>query len=340
MKTALSFIAICSFAFALSAQYPDDKKLQSITPDSGPVAGGTSVTVQGDMHFGGVVVSPCGDPQVYLGGLMMQLTSSTDTGFTFVTPAYTAGTFDILVDRCGYRAVMKNAFSYVSGGRSWERVLLPVYLQNDLPGAFGSVWRTQLTALNLGNQAIFRGRSDRTGSEITYGPFVPNIDSDQHQPGRLVYISPAYASKLVRFNLLVRDLSREASTLGTTVPVVHEDDAFGPFDGMLFAKVPLGEPYRQKLRVYRMDLGEPQKVLVHFNDNGDELGLIDRDTSAEPAAGDFQIYPGYFEVDLNQLSNLAGHKQVDVQISVPYGRYWAYISVTNNDTQQVTTILP
>jgi hypothetical protein len=341
MKTALSFIAASLFTLSAFGQYQFDKNLQSVTPSSGPVAGGTTVTITGDIHFGGVVVNPCGVPQVYVGGLQAQVTNDDATSITFVTPAYVAGTFDVLVDRCGNRGAVKNAFSYLSGGRSWESVLLPVYLQNDLRGAFGSVWRTSLTAFNLGDNIVFRGLSDRTGQQLSYGQFNPSVDSDQHQPGRIVSLSPAFGAKRIRLNVHVRDLSREASTLGTELGPIYEDDAFGPFATFALVNVPLGDPYRQKLRVYRMDVGQPAIVnMVFYDAAGKDIGFLSITSSTEPQVGDFQIYPGYLEVDLDRLDFLAGQATTTIEIVAPSGRWWGYVSVTNNITQQITNITP
>jgi len=339
MKTISTFFLSTLLAVPLFAQYQFDKRVHSVTPASGPVGGGTTVTIVGELNF--IVPDPCGAPVVYIGGIQAPVASYDDTTIVVTTPPYTSGTFDVIVERCGNRGAMKNAFTFTNDGRTWEKVLLPVYLQNDLPGAFGSIWRTTLTAFNNGNDARIRGRSDRNPEQISYGPFAPSINSDQHQPGRIIYVAPSFSSKFVRFNLRVRDLSLEASTLGTELRTVHEDDAFGPVESFALWNVPLGEPYRQKLRVYRMDTGQPQTINIHFDEDGKDIPLLlSVKTSQEPATGDFQYYPGYYEVDLDRLPELAGHKQTTITISVPYGRYWGYVSVTNNITQQITTVTP
>ena len=357
MKISVA-IAIALLASASAwAQYPYDRSLHRITPDRGPIDGGTAVTIEGDFNFQGLA-DPCAGPTVYVGGIEAAVTSYTDGpggSIHFVTPAYTGGRFDVGVNRCGARAVMKNAFTYLApdGRTEWERVLLPVYLATDVQGAFGSVWHSTLSGFsNVGGNAAVTGHPDffcaypSSAAAVTCfepipeGSFTPSITTDQHQPGRMIYIDPALQAKQIHLTLRVADRSREASSLGTNVPAVFEDDAYGPYQTFAIANIPLGTAYRQKLRLYRIDLGTPSTVNLFFSDGNASLSFRQITLSNEPSSEGFLLYPGYAELELDGLPELAGHAQADVLISVPLGRYWAYVSVTNNNTQEVTIVTP
>ena len=349
MKTGAAAIVIAFVVPSLFAQFDYDQNLHRVTPDRGPVGGGTTVTIEGEFNFSGIA-DPCAGPAVYVGGVRAEVRSYDETEIQFVTPPYTGGRFDVSVDRCGARGAMKNAFAYVADNNvRWERVLLPVYLSADVPGAHGSVWRTTLLGYNTGGFSIFtvhpesRCSANPCADLVQNGAFVPQFETDQHEPGRLVYIEPASTAKRFNLNLRVRDLSRESSTLGTELRPVFEDDAFGPYDSFVLVNVPLGEPYRQKLRIYRIDAGAPSTVNVFFQDpqiRFNNYGSRDIALAGEPATDGFLHYPGYAELDLDRLPELAGHTATDVLIDVTEGRYWAYVSVTNNVTQQVTHVTP
>ena len=352
MSRSLLLLAFPLLTLPLFAQSPYDHNLHTVTPDNGPVSGGTPVTIEGDLRFSGLA-DPCGGPRVFIGGAEAQVLTYDETAIQIVTPPYTAGTFDVTVNRCGAPGTMKNGFKYTAGrGFAWERVLLPVYLSADLPGAFGSVWRTTLAGYNMTSGTAVTGHPEYDCQypsasaaapcfqELSRGAFDPQIDSDHHQPGRLIYIDPAQDARRIKLNLRLRDVSREASSLGTELNPVFEDDAIGPFDSFVLLNVPLGEPYRQKLRIYRLDLGDPATVKLYFTEGSTDVAQRDLTMSSEPSTNGFLLYPGYAELDLDRVPDLAGHAHSDILISVPLGRYWGYVSITNNVTQQVTTVTP
>ena len=352
MKTTLSLLVTLAFASSLFADFPFDRQIHSATPDSGPLSGGTVVTLAGEFNFSGIA-DPCAGPQVLIGGVNADVLSYDETAIVVKTPPYVAGRFDVTVDRCGARGSLKNGFTYFNENEpKWEAILLPVYLQADLPGAFGSVWRTTLAGFNTGGDVAFTSRPDFKCAFpspdaavpcfqlVRHGSFEPLVTTDQHQPGRMVYVEAIDDVKRVRFNLRVNDKSRESATLGTELPVVYEDDAVGPFNQIVLLNVPLGEPYRQKLRIYRLDAGAATPINLFFNEGENSLGVRTVGIVSEPAVGGYVLYPGYVELDLNNLPELAGHSRTDIQISVTQGRYWAYVSVTNNNTQQVTHVTP
>lgn len=351
MHRFLLLLTCVCVAFSSSAQFPYDRQLHRVTPTNGPVSGGTTVTIEGELNFSGLA-DPCLGPQVYVGGRSAQVTSGTETAVRFITPPYTTGTFDVVVDTCGARGVIKNAFTYGDPSRPWERVLLPVFLMRDLPGAYGSMWRSELAGYNgTGGSGAYvadhpESQCPSTGFPtscsqfVGNGTFVPFYESDQHVPGRMIYVSVLFGAKRVALSLRVRDVSRESSSLGTELRPVFEDDAFGPYDQFALPNVPLGPLYREKLRIYQLDVAEGATVDVGFYQGRDEVAHRTLKLSVEPLTDGFLLYPGYAELDLNAMPELTFLNSIDVLVAVTEGRYWGYLSVTNNKTQQVTAITP
>ena len=341
------FVLACSLLIAASAAAQSPVKIFSITPDHGPIGGGTTVTIKGQGFNTGVLVDPpCLDgPPIRIGGSIPLFLTGDDTTIVAVTAPYTAGRFDVVLDISCNEATLKNGF--VFGDGVWERSLIPVLLPADLPGAHGSLWRTELAGFNSG----FEGRvttdpqiaCDRPGGSCNgytgSGPFKPAATTDGHTPGRMIYNGTFNATR-VFFNLRVRDVSRESEGLGTELPVVREDDAFGPDRTIALPNVPLGALYRAKLRVYRIDIDDPTPLNVTFQDAPfHTVATRSMKLSTEPQTNGFLLYPEYAELDLDGMPELASLKSVNVLVQTPdQGLYCALVSVTNNETQQITTV--
>jgi hypothetical protein len=54
------------------------------------------------------------------------------------------------------------------------------------------------------------------------------------------------------------------------------------------------------------------------------------------------LHPAYAQVSISDLPEVRGVETIRVEISpqTPGMRYWAFVSVTNNETQHVTNIAP
>lgn len=108
------------------------------------------------------------------------------------------------------------------------------------------------------------------------------------------------------FSLRVRDTSRQAEGWGTRVPVVREKDLFHDAYVTLL-DVPVDPKYRVKVRVYA-------------------FGAF------------YQPDPYYREFDVPAG---AADERSTINVQLPEGSYgWAFATVTNNETQQVTIVTP
>ncbi|WP_047307490.1 IPT/TIG domain-containing protein, partial [Rhodopseudomonas palustris] len=80
--------------------------IDTITPNSGPVAGGTSVTITGT-DLSGVT-------GVTVGGVAATLGTNTSTSIAITTPAGTAGAQNVVVTTAGGSATSTGGFTYIA----------------------------------------------------------------------------------------------------------------------------------------------------------------------------------------------------------------------------------
>lgn len=220
----------------------------------------------------------------------------------------------------------------------FERVLFPVLFEGG--GQQGSQWRSEAVISNptpytieLAN-AIAGPRLELRERRV--------LEGEQYPHGIALLVPRAEADNLA-FSLRARDVSRESDNFGTEVPVVRESQMFR--DSVLtLLDVPLDPRYRTKVRAYAFS--DPIFLgLVNNNDvkltvrraNGETIQQFwTRSPVCEGAS--CTATPGYLEFDLAPIG--AGERG-DVYIQFTDGALgWAFASVTNNETQQVTIISP
>jgi hypothetical protein len=231
-----------------------------------------------------------------------------------------------------------------------QKVLLPVILEKPVPGAFGSLWSSEVTVYNGGNTPLGVGGiylchlgttcapSEALSPKTTYFTQIPSGTFQVIPSGDVVgkFLS-VQASSLqdLSVNLRVVDLSRAATDRGTDIPTVRESAAARATVELL--AVPSVAPYRSLLRLYDFDPGPGHSVLVKvFSFDG----LIDQRSIIFRQPADRTQFPGYAELDLSYLAPPVGEVRVEVAPSTDGLRFWAMASTTNNDTQHVTITTP
>ena len=215
-------------------------------------------------------------------------------------------------------------------------ILLPLTPAQNVPGAHNSLWSTELAVENSSDRpitlfhysCIICGAPPPPGVDVNIPPHTTlrNPPVTQNDGiGALLFAFPADAAA-VRLHLRVRDMSRQAETFGTEVPVVT-DAAFKSTVRLI--DVPADPRFRVTLRIYAMRDGVPVVVTV-LPDNGTAPLLtfnltFDRSVQLDPVAG--------------LIGNSAVGSAVRIVVDSPTNEpIWAFASVTNNDTQDVTTI--
>lgn len=258
----------------------------------------------------------------------------------------------LLVAVVGPPALSQNLTGY-------EKVLLPVVVENalqPLPGANGSMWQTVLSLTNRSESPLntcclrsllcriplcseeWRMEPGTTDvPEIIVRPSGPN-------PGAFLFVEAGRSSDLA-VQLRVQDVSRQAETWGTSVPVVRETDLFT--DRIDLIGVPSSPDFRSMLRVYDFEQAPaPRRVRVRIYAY-EGRGVSGRDVVV--FAEDFEFYrtgndrePAFIQLPLPQFENLGTNNRLRVEITPlsPGLRFWGFVSVTHNATQHLTVITP
>ena len=253
--------------------------------------------------------------------------------------------------------VSATAYAQLPIQAPYERVLIPVVVNG--PGAYGSQWSTSLVVRNESETALVILPDPYGGAIATFAPYQPH--STFRYPldpigngGEFLYVGNPGIGR-VTFNLRVQDLSRQSETFGTTVPVVREKDIYS--GSLQLIDIPVSSDFRSALRVYDWDSNTkvPRAVRLRIYDMCG-AGPFDRNCSDTPLVdtelvlpnGGEQSYtnpdhPGFAMIgDLASFPQLAGQTRVRVDLDpvTPDLRFWAFVSVTHNSTQQVTVIAP
>lgn len=243
----------------------------------------------------------------------------------------------------------------------FEPVLLPIALV-DTPGALGSLWRTHFTFYNAGDEPLVGMGAFDLAYPFYSGCFFPIcpepdtiaprasarlfIQQPGGPPGVLLWIRKDRIAG-VAFELRVQDISRQATTWGTEVPVVRTGDLHS--STLRLVNVPLDARFRQALRLYDLSASTSPAVLVRFIDADVDRVLHEAviPLTTLPSLDDlyrgFRLFPAYADIgnvaDLPQLADSA-RVHIEVEPLAPDMRFWAFVSVTNNETQHVTLVTP
>lgn len=172
--------------------------------------------------------------------------------------------------------------------------------------------------------------------------------------GAFIYVNRPRAHELA-VQLRVRDLSRQAESWGTEVPVVRDREMLTATAHLL--DIPVRSDFRSHLRVYGASspsgLGD---VRVRFYANNDMTPLEERILTLVQAGIGTDLPPSSLPADHERPAVLAYAELADLAKLLTPGfgdsfrleitpltpglKYWAMVSVTNNVTQHVTLITP
>jgi hypothetical protein len=161
----------------------------------------------------------------------------------------------------------------------------------------------------------------------------------------------------VSLHVRLFDESRAGGSFGTEIPAVRDSEILS--EAQWLPNVPLDASFRQHVRVYGVssDTGTGEVLLRVFTDTG-ATPLAEQTlvlTPASPLARlplneetppdsilAFPRNPAYAEVASLRALVSETHERVRLQLVplTPGLRYWAFVSVTNNETQHVTLITP
>ena len=308
--------------------------ITSVTPSNGPVAGGTAVTIRGSGFD--TTCTPdllvCAPVAVQFGSLPAASFRIIDTQtIEAVTPSEVPGSVTVSVSMPRGAGVLANGFTFIGdAGDAFERVLLPILLP-PIAGSFDSRFET---SLSLGDTAgadipVFQlGGATPILNAGQGGPFASTAFDGN--PGRIVFIPKGSFDHLAA-SLRVADTSRAEESAGTRIPVVPERDFRS--DIIMLLDIPGNDAFRYTLRIYSLDPGST--VLVSYIDSESKV-VLRRDTVSLVDPIDL-YHPGYAAV-----TNI--HPRVSIRVTIEPltlgKRIWAFMSITNNTTQQITVVAP
>jgi IPT/TIG domain len=348
--TALLFVAL---ALPLAAQISFD----DIDPMEGFTFGGTTVTITGTGFDLGAV-------SVIVGGVPATIVHVTPTTIRAVVQPGSnraEGHADVTVRVAGVGEITRDHAFYFSplawpNRDDYGAVIVPL-TATTFPGANGSVWTSELRVFNYSNIPLRMPGPPVTIVElpIDFAVIVPPLETgrvslarrDSSVDGHFLYVPRplAYAPK---FSLRVRDLSQNAASAGTEIPVIHESQASGE---ILLVDVPNDPKYRGTLRIYGFTPAPMIVGVTIYPENGltpiekydvELLGILT--TEFVP----FPPHPSYLAINpFTPAVRASGHERIRIEItnyganvSPPLPSIWAFVSITNNETQQVTAVTP
>lgn len=237
-----------------------------------------------------------------------------------------------------------------------QKFLLPIAMR-PISGAYGSQWKTEFLVHNANDSEVFLAPqwpgcsitcSQNIRSQSTAVPTLAFKEVGQN-PGLFVFVPKEFAAGLT-FNLRVQDVSRQAQTWGTEIPVISEKELFtGPIQ---LLNVPNGSGFRVLLRIYDFDgLGDAEVEVRGYRLFfccetasgllGKTIVRLQGGTTRDPYYGGLILEPAYAQLSqFGELWGFSSDEPMRIEI-IPLTsglRFWAFVTVTNNETQHVTTI--
>lgn len=312
-----------------------------VRPSLGPARGGTVVNIRTSVQ----ACIACPPPAITFGGVpATDVTIVDELNFRATTPAHEPGPVEVRVTgETGTRSSF--AFRYYDPDAApfdelFERILIPVVYNG--PGAHGSIWATELTVRNANVYAVEPWRGSGTLAVLPAG--TPRAFTLGDAPAGVFLRVPRESADELHFGALVRDTARQADDWGTEMPVVRESEFSATRIELL--NVPRDARFRQTLRVYGSGSIENRvRILFYSMTSGAQL-LEHFATLRSPvpcvAAGPcVSDRPAAAVIGDEVWSQLPQSGRVGVRIESSSGiATWAFVTITNNETQHVTVISP
>ncbi len=305
--------------------------------------------------------TPC-PVTVFFGTREAMVRQAYDHAIIADAPAQSEGTVvDVIVRLPGNPdIVLPKAFRYEVSAQpssaNYVRHLVP--LTRDLAGANGSQWVTQWTMVNPYEiPVIIPGTNcpPNVSPCVTPWSIAPRQMQAMYplprtSPGEGAFVYLPLSLSEVGGELRVRDISRSAEGWGTELPVVSYEDFH---ETIWLLDVPTDPRFRSTLRIYGPTEAQAQVRLKIYPRSGrtpivEQLVDLRGLDVIEPTP--FPTQPSYAQLDpITEAVRASGEPRVRIQVSYEMPPFtnppvtlpiWAFVSLTNNVTQQVTAITP
>ena len=315
----------------------------TVTPRYVDPHGGTVVHIRG----AGVSCKPyC---RITFGGIPSPNVTELAVGdFDAEAPAHAEGAATIVIGLgIGSGLIALKTIDYQFGYEvEREPVLVPIFTE-DVPGPNGTRWASELWVHNDADHDVTLRHvvcADFIGPhDCGWDPLLVKAQAARKVPPLFGY-SPSYVggflyppradSAQIHFDLRVVDAAHVGS--GTAVPIVRDSEMHRAKLTML--NVPGDSArFRKRLRIYAIS---PASYAVRVYDLESGLLLGEQKLTVPPRPTD----GGSFFVLNADAGGLAERLRVEVEPLFPPGGgspwFWAFVSVTDNVTQQITVITP
>ncbi|MEA2163844.1 MAG: hypothetical protein QOK37_1971 [Thermoanaerobaculia bacterium] len=310
-----------------------DAETLSISPYAVPASGGPVSIV--NPYF----LAPVG---VTINGVEVPANSEIDGSLLVMAPPHAPGAVDVAIRAfvctlgCPTTTAKAGLIYYDPASADpavFEPILFPLAFQG--PGAFGSQWTTESFISASGSLAFFRDPLPCTGCSSMFSIGTSQLLNNGNPWGHVLYAMRGTSGNLDLASR-IRDSSRQALTAGTEVRVARERD----FRSRLrFMNIPVDARYRVTLRLWSLGGGSPfvatvdsipaqQVPLSMMQIPGTPMSFASADITSLIARG------------IGNPTNLTVAQSIFESIGTPPAQIWGIVSITNNDTQQVTIVTP
>lgn len=230
----------------------------------------------------------------------------------------------------------------------YVRYLLPVIAHDD-NGAYGSKWRSIWSVHNTTDETIsilYQYCNPYILAPcIAPDPFLPHKTLEPYVytqfefgPSAFIYVPKPLVND-VAMQLRIQDVSRQSRTWGTELPIV---DVLRDYRSKItLLDVPADARFRSTLRIYGSDV-YPFDVVVRTYTRSGTAPVREEHLQVHGIIPfipiEFPYGAAYTQLDPVPPGTAEGERlRIEITSDVPM---WAFVSVTNNETQHVTTITP
>ena len=307
----------------------------------------------------------CVKPTIIFGGVVVPdrfVTVVDEHTVLASTMPHDAGAVDVTVKTPTQTITAVSAFRFYAGNAApdpaiFERILLPIAYNGF--GAFSSWWRTDLNIFNA-NPVFFSSIDafrplfyfqqcsvEACPGSLPAGGSADALDPLTKSPSGMLLMPQRDLASGLRFSYRAWEAFQSAKGLssGTELPIVRERDF--RTGRLSLVNVPLDHHSRVALRLYGPD-SEGMVVTVRVYAAGDPKPAIAQKSvrldapacSTDPCDAAF---PSFAVIsDLEQFfpeTSQLDRVRIEVEPVVAY-RFWAFVTITNNTTQNVTIVTP
>jgi hypothetical protein len=349
--------------------------ITSIDPNVGFTFGGTRVTIRGSGFLAPNDVCPRLPPsgtglitcavQVYVGGVQAYVLTATPTEIVASIQATNTGqprqpgyAHVRIVSEANGETTLANGFLFdekaTPGIENYTRFLVPL-TAHEVPGANGSLWSTELTLFNASivSMQVLGSFDDPNDLFVSDPPVLApgetrtlRLYPSTSVPGDGAYVYvPAPLRPAAVMSLRVRDISKNAQSWGTEVPVVRSNDVR---PRITLIDIPTDRRYRATLRVYHWtETAHAARVSIYVPDREPPIRVYELGPPPVSTNPGLPLHPAYQALDIltDDVRAAGSSLRIEIEHTGPSGTplpydLWAFVSITNNETQQVTAILP